>query len=470
MKRPFLFILLALTHYANAQKVNSYDIDVTFFPEEASMWGYPVSNASFMKGQSIITFETINADSLSFYLHGELKIDSIYSGKNKVSYISNKILYYEDYSLVALKTNIKSSEIVNKELTVYYSGFMNPSRARSLSDYMRINIDEGVFLRAKYYSPWFPLFQEPNEDEYPVNFKKIQITTPSNLKTIISGKLINETCKGITCTTIWYPGRVSTTDIQCTAREYKILSKNGLHVFYTDNKDNGAEILTFTQKLKEIYSSNLKAINDTTAHYIIEMPEYGNISSQNVIGISTDVYENFKEAQYSKLTIAHELVHPFVSIPVEKDKPFAALVIEGFPSFFHLYGMKKIESQGSSFDLQAYMKRVEESYLSKKNTGTDRRGNKLPKDKPILKITFDEIGEYKDLFILSDRVRLFLYALWVNMGDKKFDAFLGELFKLNGINYQQFEKLITKYIPDYQKDLNIWLNSSEYPDHFHLGN
>ena len=132
------------------------------------------------------------------------------------------------------------------------------------------------------------------------------------------------------------------------------------------------------------------------------------------------------------MTIAHELVHPYVSIPIKKNNPFSALVVEGFPSFFHLYGLKKI-LDNTFFDLEKYMKQVEKGYIKKKQSGKDRRGNPLPDEKPILKITHDEIGTYKDLFVLSDRVRLFLYHIWTEMGDTNYDHFLKDLFQFDSI-------------------------------------
>ena len=110
------------------------------------------------------------------------------------------------------------------------------------------------------------------------------------------------------------------------------------------------------------------------------------------------------------------------------------------------------------------MKKIEKGYLSKKQTGKDRRGNALPAEKPILNISFDEIGDYKDLFILSDRARLFLYDLWTEMGNDQFDQFLKELFQLDSINYRVFEKLVLKYLPNYKNDLNTWLNTNDYPN------
>jgi len=98
----------------------------------------------------------------------------------------------------------------------------------------------------------------------------------------------------------------------------------------------------------------------------------------------------------------------------------------------------------------------------------NRRGYNLPPEKPVLKISFDEIGKYKDTFILSDRVWLFLYDLWRRMGDTEYDRFLKELFKFESVDYKRFEGLILKYLPEYKDELNIWLNTSKYPDSFSI--
>ena len=139
----FLFFAFNIS----AQQVNSYSINVEFFPEDAQMWNYSVANDAFMRGNSKVNFSQINSNNIVFYLHGELKIDSIISGNTSIKYNSEKIFYKMNYSSVALKTTISSSAIaLDETLNIYYSGFMNPSRARSLSNYMHINKNEGVFL------------------------------------------------------------------------------------------------------------------------------------------------------------------------------------------------------------------------------------------------------------------------------------------------------------------------------------
>jgi len=183
------------------------------------------------------------------------------------------------------------------------------------------------------------------------------------------------------------------------------------------------------------------------------MLKFGDISSGNVVGISTDVYNHFENEQYSKITLAHELVHPYVAIPVSKNHPFSAFVVEGFPSFFHLYALEKLEE---SFDLKKKILRIEKYYLKNKQR------KDFPHDKSILEIKFGEIGTYKDKFILSDRVLLFFYDLLVEMGESEFDRFTRELFTFDKIDYNNFEDLILKFIPGYKEKLNIWLNTTDY--------
>ena len=198
----------------------------------------------------------------------------------------------------------------------------------------------------------------------------------------------------------------------------------------------------------------------------MEMPKYGDISSANVVGISESIFNNFEEDIRSKLTIAHELVHPYVKIPITKKNPFYAFVIEGFPGFFQAYALKRIE--GDNYKLDEVMRGIEKSYLEKRKTGKTRRGNELPKEKAILKISPEDIGAYKDKFVLNDRVWLFFYSVWDQMGDKKFDLFLKELFSSKSIDYESFENLVIKYLPGYEKKLNIWLNTTDYPKQISL--
>ena len=122
----------------------------------------------------------------------------------------------------------------------------------------------------------------------------------------------------------------------------------------------------------------------------------------------------------------------------------------------------------SDYDLAAIMKRTQKTYIKRKKTGLDRRGNPLPLEKPIVEIGFDEIGQYKDRFVLPDRVRLFLYHLYTSMGETSYDAFLKSLFSQSQLDFPTLEQLILSYLPNYEHQLTIWLKTTEYPDEFLL--
>lgn len=130
MKTIFLsFTLLVFSFSLQAQSVSSYIIHAEFFPNDAQMYGYPVSPEAFMRTNSVIEFSEINGSEIIFYLHGELKIDSILTGNNKIDYTDEKVLYDYNYSKVALKVMLRSSDVNEKTLIVFYSGFFNPSKS-----------------------------------------------------------------------------------------------------------------------------------------------------------------------------------------------------------------------------------------------------------------------------------------------------------------------------------------------------
>jgi hypothetical protein len=391
-------------------KVDSYDIHVEFFPEDAEMYGRQVPNDAFMRGNATVEFSNIADSSVSFYLHGELKIDSIVADKKSIEYGTKKVFYQEDYSGIGLKTTFNTSELIQgKPLQIYYSGYMNPSKVRSLSNYMHINKNRGVFLRAYRYSIWFPVFVEPGFESYEANFKNVIVTLPKDYRCVVSGELLSEDLTDDHYIASWRPGVTNLFNVQCSARKYNLITHKEVSVYHVGTQLIAEGIIDFTEDLKKIYQQYYRNSHSSSALFIIELPEFGNISSQNVIGLSSNVYNNFNNSLSSKLTIAHELVHPYVQIPISKDNPFASLVIEGFPSFFHMYALKKLNPD---FEFHKIMERKEKRYLSNKKTGTDNRGNPLPEEKPILEIPFEEIGNYKDNFILSDRVPLFLYHLY----------------------------------------------------------
>lgn len=463
MSKSTIFFILSLLPFVSAgQDIPTITIHADFFPKDASVYSYPVSPRSFMRGtMEIKGTNTLPQEDL-FYLHGELRVDSILSGGKKLDYDSEKVLYRYDYSRVALRTEIQETYPKDRPLHIHYSGFFNPSGARSLSDYMRIDRREGVFLRSYGYSLWFPVFLEPNDEPYRANFEEVNLSLPAGMKGLVSGKLLKETESRERYHCSWHPGNSNIRNIQCTARPWEILSDKGVQIHYMENQAAAAQVLDFVQELKDLFQTHLRQIESSGTLYVMEMPKYGNISNNNITGISSELFANFEEELFPKLTIAHELVHPYVQLPLQKANPFYALFMEGFPSFFQVWALHKTHPD-SVYNIHRHMQRLEKSYLQKKETGKTSRGFDLPEEKPILSITAEEIGHYKDKFILNDRVWLFLYGLWQEMGDARFEAFLSELLNKQDMNYADFESTILKYLPKHEEKLAIWLKGTAYP-------
>jgi len=222
-------------------------------------------------------------------------------------------------------------------------------------------------------------------------------------------------------------------------------------------------------RLAEFYSDHYKSTQKSPQLHVAELPNFASgISSGNMIGMTSAQWQNFslKDEDVSlKLLLAHELVHDYVQLDVSVNSPLAALVGEGFPSYFHLPALAEI--LGEEF-YHSYMKRVEKSYLERKKTKKTRWGSPLPEEKPILSITWTDIGTYKDIFILNDRVRLFLNSIRTKLGKKRFQLFTQELCNSPHLDLPTFYNLVEKYIPDSAQDMDIWLKTNQYPSRFHL--
>ena len=117
---------------------------------------------------------------------------------------------------------------------------------------------------------------------------------------------------------------------------------------------------------------------------------------------------------------------------------------------------------------QKYLQRVEKNYLKRRETGQTSWGTALPEEKPILEITYEKIGEYKDTFILNDRVPLFLNDLRRRAGPNDFRALTRELMRTADLTPDGFMDLIERFIPGCREDLRLWLETSDYPEHLRL--
>ena len=455
----FSILFLCLKH-SHAQPVMEMSLTVEFFPQDAALYGYSVSNKHFMNAQARIS---LNPDSQIqvFFLHSELRIDSIMLKGETIKYQTEKVPYRYNYNGLALKVKFEPTRsFKNSELIVYYSGFFHPSKVRSLSDYMQIDKSSGVFLRGYGYSLWFPVFISSNEDAYTTNFKRISVTVPEKFACVLNGQQLEEKIIKSKRISTWSPGFKNIKNIQCVAAPFQKTTRKHIKFYHQPDDKNKSHVIAFIDSLQNFYSNTYQEPNQNKSIYLVEMPEYGNISAGNMIGITTEVIKNFNTALSARATIAHELVHAYVHMPVQQSNPMYAFIIEGFPGFFHLYALDKLLPE-KDFSLKAYMKKIKKAYVEKQNTGKDRWNNALPEEKPILAIQADEIGNYKDRFILNDRVRLFLFDLYLKMGEEKFEVFIKQVLTGAITQYEDFADAVTAILPGYEQQVHFWLKTTD---------
>ena len=175
--------------------------------------------------------------------------------------------------------------------------------------------------------------------------------------------------------------------------------------------------------------------------------------------------EAFREEDYPKRTIAHELVHPFVSVPVKRSDAVYSLAVEGFPSYFHLLALSEIDG-GDAYD--DFLRRVEHWYVQNKGASEDQRGNTHPPEIPLLEISAEQLSEYKDGYILWGRSKLFFNYLLRHMGGKDFARFAKTLFSRDSLTEESFVALCNQFLPGQEDQVHDWLYTNAYPENFRL--
>ena len=332
---------------------------------------------------------------------------------------------------------------------------------------MRIDRD-GVFLRALGYSPWFPVFVLPDSDSYATNFSEVVIHTPAEFIPVFAGDRISEEVKESVRVSRWHATQLELFSAQCTAQRFKVSSEGNLFLYHFPDSLSTAKagsILKFVQDLNSEFAERYRKNVSVGQTHVMEMPAYGDISSGNVTGITAGIWQTFDTDEWSKRGLAHELVHPFVHTETKSADSLFALEIEGFPSYFHLPILA--EQFGNDW-YDKNMKQIEDEYLKKKRTGLGWRDRPLPREKPLVAISDEEVGVYKDVFVLDDRALLFLNWLNHQMGRERFFKFTRELFNDGLVTIKSFRELVLKYLPSSRADIDVWLKTSDYPTRFQI--
>ncbi len=442
-------------------KATNYELDITFEPEQRRLSG--MARVTFAEPLSV-------GDTIRFYLHGEISVDSIKQSGVIVEASTRKVFYHYSYSMIANQIEfVHAGTDDSLAMDVFYSGLFNRSAARSPSDYMRIDSD-GVLLRSYGYSLWFPIFLQDRSSSQRVDFSRVSLRVPSDYRCVFVGTKETERLVNGHAVSIWSAYGIDIMAVQCTAQRWEVLSEGWLSVYHlpdSASRDRAAAIRDFAESFHNRCDERLIRGRLPQQAFIMEMPEFGDISSANVTGISSSLWREFGHNPYSMFTLAHEIAHSYVHVPIDHSDPLAAFVIEGFPSYFDDLVLADILGEAW---LRSKLDALEESYLSKRTTGLDRYGRKLPPEKCLDQIGFDEIGTYKDRFILTDRTSLLFNYLRVKMGADTYAAFERALFDYDRLSDQRFRNLVLTYLPGADNDLHIWLSTTEYPERFKLSN
>jgi hypothetical protein len=434
-------------------RVQSYSIDATFEPAHGRMSA--VAEVHFDPA-------SVTGNNVVFFLHGELRVDSIKVAGNAIT-ASQELVYHEDdYSRVANRIEVEVGDVdLSNGLLVGYSGYFNPSVVSAISNYMRIDGD-GVFLRSLGYSIWFPVVVDSWRDSHEVTFSSVTLRTPLEYRAVFAGDRVREFEDGGDRVSVWSAQKLELFDAQCTARRFDVLIDGGFQLYHLRDsvaREMAGEILAFTRRLESFYQAYYGRNAASSHFYILQMPKYGDIASGNVIGISDAVWNQFEATAWQGRTVAHELVHAFVSPPCSNE--LAAFVIEGFPSYFHLPALAEILGEPWYGD---FLDGVERGYIDKRTTGRSRRGATLPPEKPIVEIGHGEIGVYKDLFVLNDRVRLFFDYLRRRMGNERFLRFSSDLLNRELLEFDVLVAVVEAHLPDSGDDVRRWLKTTDFPD------
>jgi len=327
---------------ATTPKVAGYEIEALCVPAEAKL----VATA-------VVTFAEPNAvkGDVTFYLHDELDVASVQIQGRDVPFRTDTVDYAYNYTGKARRTvvSIDPSFDVSAGLTVAYGGTFHPSTARAESNYMRID-DSGVLLRAYGYSLWFPIFIESGADVYPVDFPRVTLVTPEPYVPVLVGTRIREDVRNGQRHSVWSAGQVNLFAPQLTARKFDVLSHEGVFIYHERDeasKQAATSILEFVQKLHQQFVQHYGQPRGMEQIHIMQMPKYGDISSGNVVGMSEDAWRSFMKHDGYKRLLAHEFVHPFVQIPTPVSDPLYAMMIEGFPSYFHLPILAEVDGEDS---------------------------------------------------------------------------------------------------------------------------
>jgi len=371
--------------------------------------------------------------SLTLYLHPELSVITVASRDGlPLDYETKAVAHDWSYTKSFAAHSIELAEPIaagdTQLLHLSYQGSFSPSSLRSPSDFMRID-RKGAYLRGLGYSLWFPVTVRDGIDSS-ADFH-IQLDVPSEWTGVAFGNLERAEHSGKRSISWWSTqSPFKLVQAQLFASPFEIHEGKYLSVFASQGNSRSAhKLINFGDRLLEFFAGNYGSTDGISRYFVVETCPYGCIASGNVIGLSPDVFQRIGISDIDFETydlIAHELVHGFVTPLIDRTAPGAALLLEGFPSYFHVPAVTDV--LGDNY-CKWFFRRAWISYRDgvEQQMGSSRDPS-IPIDKPLLDIEIGEIPYYKDRFLLSDKFPVLLDRLRMHIDSDIFFTACGEFF------------------------------------------
>jgi len=364
-------------------------------------------------------------DRVAFHLHSELTIREVLDGRGvplerTVSVEPYDLSYTGDIALHTVRLPRPLRTGGSSQLVVRYEGAFSPSSARSPSDYMRID-EDGAYLRGAGYSYWFPVAE--GWDWNTAAGFEIAVQAPAPWRPLAFGTLLDEEVGDDRVVSRW------ATDApwpllfgHLAAAEWEVHDGAALRVYHRRSKrsrDAAAAYAETGEKLLSFCRTRYGNASSMRRIHLAELCRYGGISAGNVIGIPDDRFPDITDEGRSEATLellAHELVHGFVIPAVVSDVPGSALLIEGFPSYFHALALEAAVDNGF---YARFVRRAWAAYRQRKASERLADAN-VPPEIPLLALRDEDIGRYKDVFLLDDRFIALIDRVRTVVGPERF--------------------------------------------------
>jgi hypothetical protein len=292
----------------------------------------------------------------------------------------------------------------------------------------------------------------------------VVLRTPKEFTAVFVGERVREQVVGDIRVSEWSAAGTDIFQAQCTARRFAITSVGSTTLYHDAGAASGAaarSLAAFAARLEERYRTRYRGDIKTKQVHLMEMPRYGDISSGNVTGLSSGSWLGVEKDSNAKRALAHELVHPFVDVGTPRTDKLYSLAVEGFPSYFHLPVLAELEGE-DVYD--TFLRWIERAYLANREKRKGPNPQASPLEKPLLQITADELGTYKDDIGLGDRALLFFNWIRGRIGKERFFDFARELLAHRPLDSTRFFEVVLRFIPGGEPDLKLWLETTEYPE------